>query len=637
MKKLVSIFLAVSLILLSGVAAVQGYAEKQELTKYPVIVVPGYSASTLMKVNEDGTKEQVWGLDFNEIGNDVVENIALVGKGIGKLTLGDAQYISEVIGNEILDVTADIACNPDGSSKENLVLKFETAEESNWQNIYDEYGIDYRFEAEHLDKYIEKYNLPLSQFYSFNSDFRMGAIECAERLDEFIGDVLEYSGAEKVNLVAISHGGQVSGAYLSLFGYKQQVHNAVLTVPALGGASLVYDMLTQEAALDELNLIRFIEYGEMIEEDYHWLVEAQELGFLDDIIQGILPYIFGAVGYWGSIWDFCPSSVYEDMKSKWLDKNASAELIAKSDAMHELMTHYSENLGKCESEYGINISIVAGTDNACTSGWRQNSDGIITTEAATGATCAAFGSRFADGYTQINPCDGKYKVSPAMTIDASTAYLPDDTFFFDGLFHGQTFKDSKAFDLIAKALFTDTVKNVYSCPEFPQFNYTDNASLAVWASFDKSQSGYLTADDNALIVRNVSADSRDLTVLAITVDGADLNFDFSDIGTVKAGESISIPFTGTLPAKSKTRVNVTISYFVKGSITPLGERTLGFTLMNGEAPAYYQSNAFASDNAATIIDRYLPDLILTLLKDLGLYRLVSMVVNIAVGLAGRIF
>ncbi len=64
----------------------------------------------------------------------------------------------------------------------------------------------------------------------------------------------------------------------------------------------------------------------------------------------------------------------------------------------------------------MNISIIAGTGNNSVTGMQVNSDGIIPTYCSTGATCAPIGWRFADGYTQVNDCDGKYKVSPDMTV-----------------------------------------------------------------------------------------------------------------------------------------------------------------------------------------------------------------------------
>lgn len=636
MKKILSVILSVVLIVTPCVIAARGATD--DAAQYPLVVVPGYSASTLMKVNDDGSEEQAWMLNLGGVGGDILEYIVPIARGIGELTMRNADRLSTIIGNEIIDLTKLIVCNPDGTSKYNLRPLLETAEESCWANIRKEYGEDskYCFFSAYLNNMIASYNVPDSNVFSFMCDFRMGAVDCAARLDAFIDDVLDYTGSEKVNIVCESHGGQVTATYLSLYGEKQKVHNAVLNVPALCGASLAYDLLTQQANLDELELLYFVEFAELLEEDIHWLFEAENLEFVDWIIQGILPPIFKVVGYWGSIWDFCPPEVYEDMKAKWLDPDESALLIEKSDFMHyEVMANYAENLAACRDEYGINITVIAGTDSGCCSGWRQNSDGIISTACSTGSTCAPLDERFSDGYTQVNDCGGKYKVSPDMTVDASTAFLPDNTFFFSKLYHGSEFEDPNARLLIEKALLTDTVKDVYSLPGFPQFRYSANCSHALTAEFDKSAPGYLSSDDEALVITNVSNKEYTLGVINITVDGAPLKFSLKNAGSIKPGESVSIPFKGDVPQVSKTKINITVTYRTQG-VTPLGERVFGFTLMNGEAPEYDGSMPFVSTEFVNPLSD-LPAGLRTLLKDLGIYNLIVMFIHIVRGLFDNVF
>ena len=78
----------------------------------------------------------------------------------------------------------------------------------------------------------------------------MGAIELSDKLDRYIDEVLEHTNknraekdkVDKVNIYAISHGGQISGTYLARYGHEGKVNKAVLTVPALGGAQVAYDL-----------------------------------------------------------------------------------------------------------------------------------------------------------------------------------------------------------------------------------------------------------------------------------------------------------------------------------------------------------------------------------------------------------
>ena len=99
-------------------------------------------------------------------------------------------------------------------------------------------------------------------------------------------------GAEKVNLYCVSHGGQVGATFLNLYGEKKadKLNNVLLTVPAIGGASIAYGFFTGDIKFDEENLLYFIENGMMFENDYHWLLANENLDFIDDILHYFLNF-----------------------------------------------------------------------------------------------------------------------------------------------------------------------------------------------------------------------------------------------------------------------------------------------------------------------------------------------------------
>lgn len=625
MKKFICILLCVVLTVIGcGGAAFAAIDEKSEISEYPVIIVPGYSGSALVMTDENGEVSDVWGLSTDDIIDRVLSRIAEIGIGLGASAFGNTDYIASVVGEELIELFEPIRCNPDGSSVYNISTKYTTAEETNRANLLEIHpGGGYQHEHEIMTKVAEYAGD--ENIYNFTCDFRFGAVACATRLDEYVQDVKAHSGKDKVNILAVSHGGQVTATYLSLFGYKQDVDNAVLTVPAIGGAALLYDLLSLTGELDELNLLHFIENGMKWENDYHWLVEAQQLGFLDDIIMSIMPYAYEAVGNWTSLWDFSPADHYEELKEMWLDPVENAKIIKTSDYMHEtVMPGFWTTLQRCESDYGMNVAILAGHGNSATSGWQKDSDGIIPTDAATGAYCAPYGERFADGYTQKNPCNGKYKVSPDMTVDVSVAYMPDDTWFVDGLFHGMTYADYYSRNLMITALLTDEIEDVYSDPAYPQFHASTNPCYAVWAAFNNSTEGYLSSEDTSLTVSNLSREGYKIKILGITCDGVDLDFNLLGNNVIEAGESIEISFSGEIPEVSKQRVSLTVSYCAVGSLTPIGERTLDFTLMNGGDAVYDSENPNAPAAANNPIDKLLLPPVKTLLEKLGLYNLFSM-------------
>ncbi|MBQ6268467.1 MAG: hypothetical protein IJK64_11940 [Clostridia bacterium] len=580
MKKLLSVLLCAAIVCSTCALFAAGAGEiKDPCNDYPVILVAGYSSSSMYCGDDPETGEQVWGVDVDEILQQVLGHIAEIGRGLGALTLGNAKVIADTVGNAVVEMYGDLACNPDGTSVNNIHTYASAAKDVNSANILAAYpdGDILRHETV-IEQEIAAY-IGYENIYHFQCDFRMGQLACAEGLDALVEDVLAYTGKDRVNIFAVSHGGQTVSTYLALYGYKNHVHNAVLTVPAIGGAALAYDPLADKVKLDEECLIRFIEHGNQLEEDYDWLVKAQQLGFLDDIIHYFIPYLLDVLEYWGSMWDFLPPEYYEEVKAKLLDPVESARLIALSDEYHyQVQPTVAEKFRECQ-ENGTNILILAGTGHPAVTGLQESSDAIITVKSSTGATCAPIGQRFADGYTQINDCGGKYKVSPAMDIDASTCYLPDHTWFVDGLFHGMTLWDDYTRVLMVKMTVTDTITDVYADPAYPQFHYTTNPSSKVYFEFTNCAPGYITDQADGLTVTNICQDCR-IRLTGVDIRGADVSVQVRPLQTLQPGESVTLPLRGAFPTSSKEAVDVTV-YYTVSTVTPANCRTETFTLLNG--------------------------------------------------------
>lgn len=622
MKKIISLLLSLILVFSTCAVAFSASVEfdENEISDYPLIIVPGYSSSSLYDPVEE---KVVWGLDWDYVVERVMDRIVDLGIGLGALTVGNAEYIGQTVGEEINGLFEKMRCNPDGTSVYPIERTVSTAEELNNANLMITHpNGDHRQEKEMAEEFAEY--IGHENIYNFTCDFRMGSEVCAGMLDELIQDVKRHSGKDKVNLLAVSHGGQVTATYLTLYGWKNDVDNAVLTVPAIGGAGIAYDAVVNDFDFDEECLVRFIEHGTRTEEDYNWLVKAQQLGFIDLILEELFPVIFPSIGYWGSIWDFIPTDKYEYAKNTALKYEESAPLIEKSDRFHyEILPKVGEKLTEC-IENGMNITIIAGTGNRIVSGLNEDSDGIITTAASTGATCAPYGMRFADGYVQKNDCEGKLKVSPAMNIDASTAYLPDNTFFVNGLYHGMTYWDYYTRSLMMTALFTDRITDVYSDPDYPQFRDTTNPSSSVFAQFKGCQPGML-AETDTLVVTNCSWQNS-VKLSAVYCDGADIEFKIDPTVELAPGESVEIPVSGDIPEVSAKSVSLTIC-FTTGTVTPLGYRTQYFMLDNGDPVE--ESDEIISAEAKSPLDKIiLTEEFDSFLKDLGLKEFLAMIFTV---------
>ena len=622
MKKFLSIILALAVVIASCTvfASASGDLDPDDITEYPVIIVPGYSASSLRL--ESG--KVIWGLDMDEVLDRVLNRIIDLGMGLGALTVGNAEILAATLGEEINGLFEEMRCNPDGSSVYPVERVVATAEETCSANLKVTFpNGDNRHEqdmAAEIEKYVDD-----DYIFNFTCDFRMGSEACATQLDELVQDVKRYTGKEKVNILAVSHGGQVTATYLALFGWKNDVDNVVMTVPAIGGAGIAYDLMSQTLEFDEECLIRFIEHGTCVEEDYNWLLKAQQLGFLDAVLNSLVPHIMPTLGYWGSLWDFIPVEKYEATKALLLDSTESAALIAKSDRFHyEIYPTMGEKMAECIAN-GANISIISGTGNRVVTGLKETSDAIITTTASTGAKTAPYGQRFADGYVQVNSCGGKNKVSPDMTIDASTAYMPDNTWFVNGLFHGMTFWDYYSRELMMTLLLTDNITDVYSDPDFPQFKDTTNPSSAVYASFEGCEPGEINGEATRLVITNCCWEN-DVSLSAIYCDGIDLSVKINPFKKLAPGESIALDFEGEIPEVSGAVASITV-YYTMATITPVGYRTQYFTVNNGDPVS--SSDGTVDLTPSTPLDGiYGSEAVMDFLGTLGLRELVTMVMNI---------
>ncbi len=640
MKKILSVILSVSVLLCALLTTVgAAYSVEGDLTDYPIIMIPGYSGTELVMVNEDGTETPVWGLNMDSVLDRVVNRIVDLGKGLVLTVKGNPEYLGKTVGEEMEAELEYLKMNPDGTSKYDIRIENEITEHTNMAYIH-ENGLSENFVYEpklvyEIAEYVGEENI-----FFFTEDWRTSVLDCAARLDKYIQDVKELTGKDKVNIIAISHGGQVSATYLSLYGYKKDINKAVLTVPAIGGAVLAYDIMNHSVKLDEETLIYYIEHGFDNEGHYAWLLEAQQLGVLDDIVNELYPYVENVIGNFTSIWDFIPIEYYDALRDQKLDPVKNAGIIEKSDYVHhEIMANYRENLQKCINEYGIDISIIAGCGTHAVSGVYENSDAIIATDDSTGSFCAPYGKRYADGFKGAGTCcsDPSHDhVSPSMEIDATNAYLPENTWFVEGLYHGMTFHDEYSRSLALKLLLTDEIKNIYSDVDYPQFRASTNVNNGVYVRFDKSPEGYVSEGDDYIIIKNISK-VYPVKITSVEVMGADLIVHSMGLKAIDPGEQVKIQVTGRLPKVSHSLMQVNVTYNMEGNTTaPVGKKLVNFKIMNGEAPAFDEASPYVDADYVVGYKELIGEETNEVLTGLGLSYFVSAIIEMIMSFLDQI-
>ena len=220
MKKALS--LLVSLVMLISVCSmgITGAYEITNKTEYPVIVVPGFMSSELYKIDEEtGEKVTVWswGAAADLVGGASSGNLGgIVSDFATYLLAGDVDPIAKRLGEGFNRIFADIKSNPDGTPyNKDVYLAVSSPEETNFKYLRETYPDGrHHQEAEIMSHVCDE--VGAENTFAFSYDFRLGAVDAAECLRDYIDAVLEYTGSEKVNIFAVSHGGQVTGTYLTL-------------------------------------------------------------------------------------------------------------------------------------------------------------------------------------------------------------------------------------------------------------------------------------------------------------------------------------------------------------------------------------------------------------------------------------
>ena len=583
MKKFISILLCVAMMI--SCVSVAAFAKDAEDT--PVILVPGFLQPYMYIEGEDGAEDEYLWLPMKEkIINRIIDDMPNFLASIFGLLYGDVENFGVTLGGGAYAVAEKMRCNPDGSSVYPVVhynndpaesnaanLKKIVDKEAERKNILFENFIDYAVANNYAD---------LENIFIFEYDSRYDSIILAEELREFIKEVKEYTGSEKVNLFTISYGGLIAATYLYYHMDEGDVGKAVLNVPPLQGTDFPDRLFRQNVDLPFYTLIDFVESVLCVGSNVAMFFRTMDGKFLDTVMNGASGGMLEVVRYWGSLYALSSTEYYEGMKKDFLNSEESKGIIERNDIIHyEIMPAMEETFEKCLDK-GIDVSIIACTGSNICLGGDSNGDILVPVYSASGATVAKMGEVFPDGYAGVKTsCDNPEHnhVSPSMEVDASSAYLPEKTWFIEDSYHAMFELEDYAMSLSAKLLFTDELKDVYSDPAYPQFEFSDNPHQGLHAKFNSSSTGYISSADTSLIVENVY-ERNIVKILSVKADGIDIKFDALGSAILMPGDSVEIGFDGDVPQLNAKRSELVIEYVKVGIVSGVCTKVFEITVNN---------------------------------------------------------
>lgn len=588
MKKFISLVMCI-IITISSACIVAFAAKKPD----PVILISGFMCSQLFTDFGSDRQKKVWGPDVSAIISQTKDDF---GELASELFRGNARNFGEKIALSAGAALEELQCNPDGTSKYAVEHYPNRPETSNVEYMLKDENGKYLYEKNFCTYMAKK--VGGDRVFCFQYDSRLDAKEIADELHQFVKEVKEYTKSDKVSLFALSYGGLITSTYLTFYGEENDVGRVVMSVPALGGTNIPAKILRGDIEVSEDSITTFVETALGGNSNMSKIFESIRIKWIDSFAKGFADNLSELAKNWGSFWCLCSQDEYESLKTDYLDPVKNAELIKKIDIIHnEVMPQLPETYAKLRAN-GMQISIICGTGSRLCLGGDLNGDVILPASGVSGATTAPLGSRFADGYTGAHTsCKNKAHnhISPSMEIDASSSYLPENTWFVEKHYHGQYYYENYTLSLVTKLLTTNEIKDIYSNPEYPQFANSDNSYRSIDIGFSSGDS-VLSASENKLTVKNITDDNY-IKIISVTSDGLELDFDALGSSIISPGKSVDISFDGAIPKRGASTAGITINFIRVGTLNPFRSLEFDVKLENGKAPEFSETIVLAEKNS----------------------------------------
>ena len=479
-KKLLSVLLACTLIVSVAVPALAA----AETDANPILIVAGFTEYVLQNTD---TGENAFPHNTDKIVNTVTavapSLLTLLASG---RTQADYDAFCDAALPVIGDMFDDIACNPDGTVKHPEVqLKYQFPES------VATYGVETVGQADAFDKQILYGAIDAvgaDKVYVYGLDWRLNPMDVADELNAWIQHIKEVQGCDKVSIAGISMGGAMVSAYLAKYG-TDDVSNVTMISAAFTGLSYVGELYQGHVQIDEdglYNMLNAALGADTLSRIFGSTgLVKQAIALIDDLYAAEQDRIFTeclvpAFGYNPGMWSFVPSENYDAAKEFMFAHMDSTdaqklELSAKLDAYHLAQANVEQTLKNAKAA-GVNVAITSNYNFqiapvAATA--KQTSDQVIETVHTSGyATCANLGETL-----PASVKDGKY-VSVDRVIDASTCFLPDNTWFIKNMQHVGFDNSQNQCKFYAWLMTTDKQVTVNSNPDYPQFMlYNDETKV----------------------------------------------------------------------------------------------------------------------------------------------------------------
>ncbi len=572
-KAVISFVLTVIIVLSSlsviGVSA----SDSCDCGHTPMVMVSGFGATTLIKVNDDGSEEVAFPFDATCITKAITGNI-------GKFnTEAPLDFVKALL----VDLIEPIRMNPDGTSYYNLRPVYETVEDTCLAGFKKNDALKYvpYTGSDFLD--MERIGKKIGDDHVFNFmyDWRLSGDKIADLLDEYIADVLEYTGHDRVDIYCLSQGSVAVAQYVYKYADKAQVEDLVFDNPIVEGSNFVSDLL---APADEIIRLDFESILDLLEGILHIETDISEiiniLGLIpfDFDIHTVIDYaakdlIYPIAKDSPAYLEMIIPSEYDRVIADYFSNPGNEDLVAEAEKVRNGYMADVKGTFETAFEYGIEISIISHTGIDLVTATNALSDGIVDLSTSCGAYCSPDGTPFGSDYVQ-KVDNGRNCISPDRTVDVSCGYIPERTWIIDGLWHGMIEWAHNSLELLETLFYTDTLTDAWSSARFPQFMQSNDSNSDIYMYFTSTNSLYeVKGGKGQLVIENVSKENNVL-IDTVTFDGVDGVVDIAVPVNLRPGEKMTL----TVDTDKNDYGTITVTYIESDNYINTKTKTEGFSV-----------------------------------------------------------
>lgn len=564
-----SLIMAFSSMAVVGVSADDGC----DCGHTPMVMVSGFGATTLIKVNDDGSEEVAFPFDATCITNAITGNI-------GKFnTEAPLDFVKALL----VDLIEPIRMNPDGTSYYNLRPVYETVEDTSLEGFKKNDALKYvpYTGSDFLDMERIGKRIGDDHVFNFMYDWRLSGDMIADLLDEYIEDVLEYTGHDRVDIYCLSQGSVAVAQYVYKYADKAQVEDLVFDNPIVEGSNFVSDLLApadEVIRLDFESILDLLEGILHIETDLSEIINVLALIPSDFDIHSVIDYaakdlIYPIAKDSPAYIEMIIPSEYDRVIAEYYSNPGNEALVAEAEKVRNGYMADVKGTFETAAEYGIEISIISHTGIDLVTATNALSDGIVDLSTSCGAYCSPDGTPFGSDYVQ-KVDNGKNCISPDRTVDVSFGYIPERTWIIDGLWHGMIEWAPNSLELLETLFYTDTLTDAWSSARFPQFMQSNDSNSDIYMYFTSTNSLYEVKDGKGqLVIENVSKEN-DVLIDTVTFEGISGVVDIAVPVNLRPGEKMTL----TVDTDKNDYGTITVTYIESDNYINTKTKTEGFSV-----------------------------------------------------------